>query len=774
MKILRDAFLVLCMWTSALAASAQCCDFTLAMQDTYGDSWNGGFLEVYVNSALIGTYIAEGSESTVQFEVCTSDNVELIYTPGEYENENKYQLYGPSGNVVFFDGPDPSVGTVFSEPVNCDAVVVPGSSACTAIPMSTAECAQGDNSFFQGTGLNPGCAAYQGSDMWFVMEVPPSGNVSLTTSNGGLTDTGIAAWTGDFCVDLDLLGCDDDGGTGYYSMLMLYDLVPGAPLYIQVFGYGGGTGAFDLCAVEMANVVLENSELPIVIIDSQGNTIVQDVKVNAMMDIKYNGPGNLTSVNDPSNVYSGPIGIEIRGATSAGFPQRPYGLETRTDLGENNNVPLLGMPAENDWVLLSNYNDLSLIRNVLAFKIFGEMGNYSVRTQLCEVIVDNSYKGIYVFGEKIKRDNGRLNIARLDLDDNAGDSLTGGYILQQNYWNNENSFESNYSPIDHPDFDVHFLYHYPRPDSITNPQRQYIAAFVDSLEDGLYGENFDDPILGYRPYLDVPSFIDYFLVNELSRNNDGFKKSVYFNKDRNDNGGKLKMGPVWDFDWAWKDLATCSIFENNDGSGWAHLINDCPTDNYSTGWYIRLLQDTTFANELRCRYESYRSTILDTAYLFSYIEDIRSLVQNAQARHFQKWPILGLDGFAPELGEIATTYNEELDKLKDWISRRIDWLDVNIPGQCPPVVIGVEEQAIVHDLRVFPNPTNGPIHFLGKIAGTASCEFRIVDIAGREIVRRTLLPGEVRVSETLETSGVYTYSITQSGVGIQQGRIVVL
>ena len=85
-------------------------------------------------------------------------------------------------------------------------------------------------------------------------------------------------------------------------------------------------------------------------------------------------------------------------------------------------------------------------------------------------------------------------------------------------------------------------------------------------------------------------------MNEVSRNNDGFKKSVFFHKDKNSNGGKLKAGPVWDFDWAWKNIASCSIFEATDGSGWAHLINDCFTDNYSCGWYVRLLQDSTFNN----------------------------------------------------------------------------------------------------------------------------------------------------------------------------------
>ncbi len=147
---------------------------------------------------------------------------------------------------------------------------------------------------------------------------------------------------------------------------------------------------------------------------------------HAWMEMKYNGPDSLTLLTDSSNVYDGHIGIEIRGATSSGYPQTPYNIETRTDSGTNNNVPLLGLPAENDWVLLSNYNDRSLIRNTLAFKLFEEMGNYSVRTHLCEVLIDSSYKGIYVFGEKIKRDNNRVDIAKILDTDTIGDELTSG------------------------------------------------------------------------------------------------------------------------------------------------------------------------------------------------------------------------------------------------------------------------------------------------------------------------------------------------------------
>jgi hypothetical protein len=756
-----------------LGANAQCCDYLLNMSDSYGDGWNGGQLTVSVNGAPVGTFAAVGSGSTASFTICNGDQLTLSYASGEWENENTYQVFGPAGNFVFGDGPDPAIGTVFTGVGDCDQVPPPGAVPCAALPIDTVDCLIVDNSGLLGSGLSPGCANFQGGDIWFTMPVPPSGNVSVATaSTNGLNDTGIAMWTGTDCTALTLRGCDDDGGDDYFSLLSAYELPPGQTLFIQAFGYGGGTGAFELCVSDLGTVTLESSELPIVMINTLDQDIPFDGRIDAVMDIKYNGPGNLTSVSDPSNEYSGAVGIGVRGATSAGYPQRPYNIETRTDSGTNNNVPIMGLPAENDWFLLSNYNDRSLVRNALAFSLARQMGEYAPRTHLCEVLIDSVYKGIYTFGEKIKRDAGRVAIATLNVDENTGDDLTGGYILQQNLRDANNSFQSNFSPIDHPGFDVHFLYEYPEPEVISPEQRNYIASYVDTLETALYSPNYDDPETGYRSYLDVPSFITYFLVNELARNNDGFKKSVFFHKDKNSNGGRLKAGPVWDFDWAWKTLYGCSIFENNDGSGWAHLINDCPTDNYSCGWYVRLLQDSTFNAQLRCTYEDHRSSILSNESIFAYIDSVGALVQNAQARHFQKWPILGVSGPAPEVFPVATTYAAELDSLKGWIGRRLIWLDANIPGLCTNVAVREMERAPA--LAVYPNPSTGQFRFQGDLAGSGPWTLSVVDVSGREVQRVVLAPGAQLFDHTIPWQGAYTYVVRRGKDAVQQGRLIVL
>lgn len=696
-------FTLLCF--QSLNIKAQCCHYKLSMRDTYGDGWNGATIEVLVNKLSQGTYSAINFGNMVELSVCSGDTLDLIYKSGMYEEENYYILQDSSWNLLFRAGPNPDTGLVFSTIGDCNTPLLPGSHPCIALPLDSIQCVFVDNTGFPGSGLVPNCSSYGGGDIWYKMQVPASGSLSIETFSGSIDDTGIAAWTGDGCPEVRIIGCDDDGGGGYLSYLLLYDLVPGDTLYIQAWKYGGGGGTFEMCIKDLGKVILERSELPIVMISTLGQTIIDEEKVNCEMEIKYNGPGTITSINDASNVYSGRIGIEIRGASSSGYPQRPYGIETRDENGENLNVSILGMPPENDWVLISNYNDRSLLKNILAYKLFGEMGNYSPRAQLCEVLIDSSYRGIYMIGEKIKRDKNRVDIANLQEVDIAGDELTGGYILQQNYWNENNSFQSNYSPIDHPDFDIHFLYEYPDEFAIRPAQKTYIAGYIDSLETALYGPDFAHPVSGYRKYLDVKSFIDYFLVNEVSRNADGFKKSVFYHKDKYSKGGKLKAGPVWDFDWAWKNLDTgCHLYAGYSGAGWAHHNNDCPTDNYSTGWYIRLLQDSTFANELRCAYEDYRRTILDTAYLFGYIDSMKHLVENAKERHFQKWPILGKSGPAPDYGDVATTYHAELDSLKNWIHLRLQWLDANIPGVCRTTY--VTEANLSDQLVCSPNPAN--------------------------------------------------------------------
>lgn len=444
-----------------------------------------------------------------------------------------------------------------------------------------------------------------------------------------------------------------------------------------------------------------STQMPLVLIETNGKTIPEGYKIPATMKVIYNDPG-INTLTDSGNVYTGNIGIEIRGRYSATLPQKPYGIETRDASGNNLSVPLLGMPAENDWVLLSNYNDKSFIRNALAFQIFRDCGNYAPRTALCEVFVNGAYQGIYVLTEKIKTDKGRVNIKKLGVNDNAGDAVTGGYIFSVDYYESSDSWQGSFPPVGYPDNDVYFVYNFPKPDEITSQQKTYIKGFVSGFESALYGSDFKNPLTGYRVYINVTSFIDYFIVSEVSRNVDGYKKSCFFNKNRNSVNGLLNAGPVWDFDWAWKNINEC-YFGVTNGSGWAYKVLECNVWPTPTGWMPRLMEDPEFVSELKQRYSALRKTTLSNEYLMQYVDSVNTVIADAQVRHFKKWPILGQNVGAPESDYIPTTFAGESTKFKNWITTRLLWLDKQLLVQLSD---GPEIPSAELICRLFPNPVH--------------------------------------------------------------------
>jgi hypothetical protein len=445
----------------------------------------------------------------------------------------------------------------------------------------------------------------------------------------------------------------------------------------------------------------KSSNLPIVSITTPpGQDVMDEPKITSDMKIIQNGPGLRNNISDPGNVYSGKIGIEIRGRYSASLPQRPYGVETRDETGNNLNIPILGMPAENDWVLTANYNDKSFLRNFLAFDIFRKMGHYAPRSIYCEVVLNGEYQGIYLLGEKIKQDKNRVDIAKLNPDENSGDGLTGGYIFATDYYTLEDSWLSNFSPLNKPGAEVHYVYVDPKPGDLTEAQKAYLSSFVDSFEGVLYSPLFNDPTSGYLSFLDVRSFVDYFLLSELTRNVDAYKKSRFFYKDKDSKDVRIHSGPPWDYDWAWKDITEhCINFNQTDGSGWAYLINECEAWPVPPSWELKLLEDQAFANEIHHRYNMLRKSILSESSLFHVIDSVAVLLDEAQERHYKKWQILGINVGTEEYGEQPDSFGGEIEKFKNWIQRRLNWLDANMVGE--DTYAGQEPAS---NIRIFPNP----------------------------------------------------------------------
>ena len=276
---------------------------------------------------------------------------------------------------------------------------------------------------------------------------------------------------------------------------------------------------------------LTSSNLPIIIINTNGLTIpYDDPRIVADMGVIYNEQGERNNISDPFNNYSGKISIEIRGASSAGWSKKSYGIETQNLDGSNNNVSLLGMPEENDWILYASYYDRSFLRNVLTFKLANEMGWYASRTKYCELVLNGEYKGIYVLMEKIKRDKNRVNISKLNPDEISGDDVTGGYIIKVDKEGWKPGIDSEYPPYSGATQTIRYQFHYPDADEIVEEQVNYLSGFLGTFEYVLAGNNYADNISGYPRYLNVESFADYYILNEFSKNVDGYRLSAYLYK----------------------------------------------------------------------------------------------------------------------------------------------------------------------------------------------------------------------------------------------------
>ena len=288
----------------------------------------------------------------------------------------------------------------------------------------------------------------------------------------------------------------------------------------------------------------------------------------------------------------------------------------------------------------------------------------------------------------------------MNPDENSGDDLTGGYVFVNDYYDDSNSWLSKYSPLNKPGSHVHFVYYDPEPKDLTTTQKEYLKGHIDKFERMLYSPGFKDQLQGYRAYLDVSSFVDYFIIGELSRNVDAYKKSRFYFKDKDSKNGLIHSGPPWDYDWAWKDITeNCIHFNQTDGSGWAYRVNDCDDWPVPPSWEIRLLQDEDFANQIHDRYFSLRETLLSEANLQHVIDSVATLLDEAKERHYGKWDILGINVGTPEYGEQPETYSGEIEKFKGWINRRLTWLDENMVGETSD-----PDEEHPTEFSIFPNP----------------------------------------------------------------------
>jgi subtilisin-like proprotein convertase family protein len=512
-----------------------------------------------------------------------------------------------------------------------------------------------------------------------------------------------------------------------------------------------------------------SSNLPIVMFDTYGQIILDEPKIPAVLKIINNGPGARNYINDPPQ-FEGNSGVERRGSLSQVFPKKSYGFETWDASGKDLDTSILGMPSESDWILNASFTDKSLMRNALAYQVWQNMGHYATRYQFVELVINGQYKGIYLFLEKIKRNKNRVNVAKLKPDENAGDSLTGGYIFKIDKFTGSggSGWTSSYLPSSHVyNQTIFFQYEYPDELDITPQQKTYIENYVYDFETALNGENFDDTTIGFRKYAVESTFIDYFIVNEISKNVDSYRVSTFLQKESDRKGGKLRMGPVWDYDLAWHNANFCG---GDLYTGWAYKF-PCNDHNMQVPfWWSRLLEDTLYTTNLKCRWQFLRQNILSNASFDEYIDSIATQLGEAQLQNFKTWPVFGFYLYVNPW-PYAANYAAEIDGLKSWLHKRLSWLDTNMPGTCYPTSIRDANES-GNIINVYPNPATNKISITNTSKSQGETLISIFSINGQLIQRDKFQNNdrfEMDVSQM--PKGIYLLRI-QSTEGAETQKLV--
>lgn len=377
-------------------------------------------------------------------------------------------------------------------------------------------------------------------------------------------------------------------------------------------------------------------ELPVVRIQTKNAqpVIEKDVYLDAVINIE-----GIAQVPKP-NVKTYVAQIKGRGNSTWTMPKKPYRLKFETA------DEVLGMPAHKDWALLANYADKTLLRNQVAFHAASELKlGWTPKSKAVEVFLNDQYMGVYQFTETITVSKHRLNIFE------AGKKETGlapskvGYLLEIDQRLDE-------------DFCFHTaLHNLPfclKAPKANEDQKVYITNYINQIETTLFSADFANQ---YSKVIDVESFIDFYLVNEVAKNVDAKSfSSIYLHKDAN---GKLKMGPVWDFDLGFGNANYMGVETPSDF--WVKL----------GPWYEQLFKDPDFEKQVIKRWKKTKPQIWDK--LSEYIDKSAKQISWAQENNFKRWTIL--DQYVWPNPVVTGSYPLEVDYLKVWLKMRMEWLD---------------------------------------------------------------------------------------------------
>ena len=384
----------------------------------------------------------------------------------------------------------------------------------------------------------------------------------------------------------------------------------------------------------VSNSSIGPSFFPVVSIEtSDGKPVTnKEIYLNAYVSITH-----ADSINDLFDS----IMIKGRGNSTWSAPKKPYALKFYRKRA------VLSLPENKSWILLANYYDKTLLRNTVGFFLGGmSLLDYTTRFYNVNLYINKEYRGIYQLGEKIKVGKDRLNI---------GDD---GFILEVDWKYNKDEVLFRTQHLKHP-------INIKSPEVVYNDSSYlYVKDYVNKAESALYADNFTDLDEGYRKYMDIYSFVEYYVIHEIAKSIDApFYTSCYMNMSRN---GKLKMGPVWDFDLS---------FGNSGSAGGKTFDNPQGFYIKNQYWYIRLFEDPSFVDLVKTRFNDYyegRQAIYDM------IDSESAIIKKHILEDNKLWGRLCSKNSSEET--VQQAYQKEVDALKDWIETRFIWLHAQING----------------------------------------------------------------------------------------------
>lgn len=425
--------------------------------------------------------------------------------------------------------------------------------------------------------------------------------------------------------------------------------------------------------------------LPVVVINVNKQMIMRDSRINGDIYIVNNDNGALNypdTITHPNQrfEYKGRVGLKYRGNTSfTASDKKPYSVRTQNASDKKQAVSIFGLGANTDWVMLAPYADKSMIRDLLIFGLARGNFEFVPSLRLCELVLDGTYYGVYLFGERVRPGEKRFELEKTG---ESGDKLTGGYLVEINRIEaDEPVYYSSQYPCQYNDgqtYTYHPIYQYKEPawdDPISPAQKEFIDNRIHEMESSFLQPDYTDPVTGYRKYIHVQSFVNYMIFQELARNIDGYRLSTPMYKYRDSKDGGLFRLALWDFNIS---LGNANYGGGIDYNYWSYNVNESGGGGQGLPfWWAKMMQDSTYVRELKETYTSHRNSSMSDTRINAIIDSLTTLIKTsgAEARNTSAWPRWGIPVWPNPYNPM--NYDAEIILLKTFINNRLAFMDAN-------------------------------------------------------------------------------------------------